>query len=106
MTEQTAFYEPESLRTAGWFAGELTPAPGGAKSNSELTFDSPQHPDCWHPSPCGHGTTVKSAECTVNWSRAAARSQSTRQRPNRSHPSRDGTAMLVAVRAATRTSTR
>ena len=27
MTTQTAYYEPESLRTAGWFAGERTPAP-------------------------------------------------------------------------------
>ncbi len=27
MTGQTAFYEPESLRTAGWIAGEITPAP-------------------------------------------------------------------------------
>ena len=27
MTTQTTYREPESLRTAGWFAGELTPAP-------------------------------------------------------------------------------
>ena len=27
MAERTVFYEPESLRMAGWFAGEITPPP-------------------------------------------------------------------------------